>query len=478
VNGQTYSFYVVANSLAGSSLAASVRATPIGVPTAPQQVSVVAGNASAVISFSPPTFNGGSSVTRYVVSDGLGDTCWKAAAGSCRISGLTNGQSYTFTVVAINAAGTSSGTSAAAMPAGPPSRPTAVIAVPSNGKALISWDAPPANGSPVQSYSVTSGAGQNCTTTLTSCVVYGLRNGQSYQFSVRAMNALGTSNASDPSNPVTPAAPPTAPQNLAVSPGDGTATFTWNAPQSTNGAAVASYRVSDGVDFCETSAKTCTVSGLINGQTYLFVAYATNSAGIPLASQIVQVVPATVSAAPTVSSVTSVATGLEVAFVAPAVNGGAPVTSYLVSVNGGVTFAPVSSKSLTGSLLHLTGLTPGATYSVALKAVNSAGASPSSLAVSGNYVTTANAPKIVAVTSQKTSMVVRYSAPTSNGGTAIVAYQYSLDGGATWKLASYGTPSTINITGLSSRTTYRLELRAVNSAGIGSASSVKVVRTA
>jgi len=353
-----------------------------------------------------------------------------------------------------------------------------VIAQAQNGKARVAWMPPADNGSPVLSYTVTSSAGQSCTSTTSSCTVSGLRNGDSYFFVVRATNALGTSNPSAASNEVTPSAPPTAPQNLVAVPGDGAATFSWNAPQNTNGAAVTSYLVTNGVNFCETTSKTCTVTGLTNGQTFVFRAYAENAAGPSIASPSVQGVPATTSGAPTVSSVTSIATGLEVAFVPPTVNGGAPVTSYLVSVNGGATFAAVASKSLTGSLLHLTGLTAGSTYSVALKAVNSAGASSSSEAVSATYVTTASSPKIISVNSQKPSVVVNYASPSSTGGSPIVAYQYSLDHGATWNLVSYGTPTKITITGLLRHKTYRLELRAVNSAGIGSASSVKVVRTA
>ena len=207
-NGQTYTFYVVANSLAGSSLSTSVRAMPIGVPTVPQQVSVVAGNASAVISFGPPAFNGGSLVTRYVASDEFGDTCWKQAAGSCRISGLTNGQTYTFTVVAINVAGASNAVSVQAMPAGPPSPPTGVIAQAQNGKVLVAWIPSADNGSKVLRYTVTSSSSskQSCTSTTSSCTVSGLRNGESYFFLVKATNALGTSNPSAASNEVTPSA--------------------------------------------------------------------------------------------------------------------------------------------------------------------------------------------------------------------------------------------------------------------------------
>ncbi len=86
-------------------------------------------------------------------------------------------------------------------------------------------------------------------------------------------------------------------------------------------------------------------------------------------------------------------------------------------------------------------------------------------------------PRLLSVTAQLTTLMVKYQGPDSTGGADIAAYQYSLDGGSTWNLATYGTPQTLRISGLKRHTTYRLRLRAVNAAGVGVASTVKVVRT-
>jgi len=240
---------------------------------------------------------------------------------------------------------------------------------------------------------------------------------------------------------------------------------------------VSSYTASDGSDSCVTSATSCTVVGLTNGATYTFTVTATNVAGVSSPSNPVQVTPATAAAAPTVTGVTSVATGLEVTFQAPQFTGGSPVSSYLVSTDGGTTFVSAGKGDLFGSVLLVTGLSPGSTYKIALEAVNGAGTSAASNVVVATFVTTASAPTITSVSAQQTTMTVAYQAPTTTGGSAIAAYQYSLDGGSTWKLAPYGTSGTLRITGLSRHTTYRVELRAVNSAGIGKPSKVKVVRT-
>jgi len=484
-NGQAATFYVMANSLAGSSLAAVIVATPVAVPQAPTAVKVVAGNGAALVSFQPPLFNGGSKVTSYVVqaadlsNDGMSaGSCATNAAGSCRVTGLQNGDTYAFSVVAINVAGPSQPSpSVQAVPAGPPSAPTGVTAVTTSGQATVSWTAAAANGSPVTGYTVSNGAGLTCTTTTTSCTVRGLTNGQSYTFVVRAANALGSSPLSVASAVVVPFTIPGAPMSVSAASGNGSATISWNKPRSNGGAAIATYLVSDGTDTCSTSQLSCTVFGLVNGATYSFTVVAINAAGASTPSGSVQVTPATIAGAPTITGISSVASGLQVSFQAPSVNGGSPVASYLVSTDGGMTFAPVGKGDLFGTTMLLTGLNPGTSYSVVIEAVNAVGASAPSNLVTATYVTTASAPKILSVTAQLTTLMVKYQGPASTGGADIAAYQYSLDGGSTWNLATYGTPQTLRISGLKRHTTYRLRLRAVNAAGIGVASTVKVVRT-
>ena len=97
-------------------------------PGAPTGVSAIGLNKSASVSFTPPTSNGGATITGYTVTS-LPDskTCTTSDAGSltCDVTDLTNGTAYTFTVTATNALGTSaaSAPSNSVTPAAPASTP-------------------------------------------------------------------------------------------------------------------------------------------------------------------------------------------------------------------------------------------------------------------------------------------------------------------------------------------------------------------
>ena len=90
-----------------------------------------------------------------------------------------------------------------------------MTAVPGNGQAVVSWQAPVSNGgSLITSYVVTASSGQTATVNgvapnppATSTTVTGLANGVAVTFTVQAVNAVGTGPSSSPSPPVTPTAP-------------------------------------------------------------------------------------------------------------------------------------------------------------------------------------------------------------------------------------------------------------------------------
>ncbi|NRY61720.1 X2-like carbohydrate binding domain-containing protein [Clostridium beijerinckii] len=75
------------------------------IPGAPMITSVVPGNGRADIYFTAPTSNGGSDITEYIVTSSPEGLTGTGLSSPISVTGLTNGEEYTFTVVAKNSVG-------------------------------------------------------------------------------------------------------------------------------------------------------------------------------------------------------------------------------------------------------------------------------------------------------------------------------------------------------------------------------------
>jgi hypothetical protein len=201
-----------------SGIDAALGVPTAAVPDAPTNVTATAADASATVTWTVPADNG-RTISSYSVTAADSTTAANGAqsctadgesAASCTVSGLTNGDSYTFTVTATNAIGTGPASSAsnAVIPMAVPGAPTKIRATMSKGasSAAVSWTAPSSSGgSPITGYlaKASGSGGQACTTTgATSCTVTRLASGASYTFTVVATNSIGTSPVSTASNPV------------------------------------------------------------------------------------------------------------------------------------------------------------------------------------------------------------------------------------------------------------------------------------
>lgn len=225
-NGVAYTFTVHATNSVGNSSesTASNSVTPATVPGPPTGATAVAGNQRATVSFSAPTNTGGSPVTGYTVTatdttnSGRGGQTQSGTGSPLVVTGLTNGDNYTFSVVATNVMGnsTASGASSAVTPhTTVPDAPVNVIGIASTEQATVSWS-PPANngGLTITSYTVTAtdtivpaNGGQTKTATNSPVIITGLTPGDAYTFSVTATNSLGASSASAASATVVPQSP-------------------------------------------------------------------------------------------------------------------------------------------------------------------------------------------------------------------------------------------------------------------------------
>ena len=191
------------------------------LPGAPTNPNGTAGNASVALTWTAPASDGGSAITGYRITPYIGAAAQTpvltgSAATTFNVTGLTNGTTYTFTVAAITAVGTGPD-SEASPPLTPaatptvPGAPTGVAGVAGDRSVALSWTAPASDGGPpITSFRITPFIGANAQTPIntgtngTSFNVTGLTNGTTYTFTVAATNSVGTGAASAPSAALIP----------------------------------------------------------------------------------------------------------------------------------------------------------------------------------------------------------------------------------------------------------------------------------
>lgn len=344
--GATYYVEVTArNTWVGTSKARSGDFTVCcTIPTAPRSISAVHGNGSARLSWTPPSSLGGSAVT-YTVTITGGPVVCTTGELSCNVTGLVNGQSYSFNVYATNSAGSSPRTTSNSItPRGPAGPPLGVSASPAIKSAEVFWS-PPANngGATIAQYvAIASPGGQFCAASASarSCVVANLLDGTEYTFIVHADNSEGRGAPSAPTAPVRTATIPAQPMQVQAEVARGRGVVEWFPPEDNGGAEITEYVVvaEPGGAACTTDGLTCTVVGLSNGVTYSFNVTAINGVGPgPASAPSSPVRLLAVPTAPQQVRANLQGTTAQISWRPPRSNGGQPIRGYTVtaSVGGG-----------------------------------------------------------------------------------------------------------------------------------------------
>ena len=443
--------------LTGNGITAS---NVVSAPDAPTIGTAVAGDGQASVTFTAPGSNGGSAITTYTATaspGGATGSCAGPAACTIVVTGLTNGTTYTFTVTATNAVGTSvaSGATSAVTPKG---NQTITFA---NPGAQNFGTTPTLSASSNSALSVAFSSSTTGVCTITSggaltFVTAGICTIDADQSGNGSYAAATTVSRSFTVNAVVPGAPMAA--SAAAS--DTQASIGFNAPAFTGGAAITGYTVTSNPDgLTGTGAGSpIMVTGLTNGVNYTFTVKATNSAGtgiastasnaiVPKAAQIITFAnpgAQNFGTSPTLSATST--SSLTVAF--------SSSTPSVCTITSGGTLSFVTAGTCTINANQA----GNSAYLPAAQVIQS---------FTANAVV-AGAPTIVTATAGDTQANVSFSAPASNGGVAITGYTVTSSPGG---LTASGVSSPLTVTGLTNGLAYSFSVTATNSAGTGSASS-------
>jgi hypothetical protein len=470
--GTSYTFTVAAVNAIGTGTASAqsnaVTPTTSAVPGPPTAVTAAGRNGGAALSWIAPTSNGGSAITGYKVTPYIGgvaqtQTTIGSTATTATISGLTNGVTYTFTVAATNALGTgaASAASAATTPdatifeqttpgtvdAGDPGSVTLGVRFHSETAGFIEgirFYKSAANVGTHIGALWTSGGEKLAEATFTGETASGW---QQVRFSSPVAITAGTTyvagylapsghySANGPSLEIAVSSPP-----LATEPGS-----------TGNGA----FSYGPGIGFPSQSWQ--------SSNYWVDVLFAPPPPPPPLAAPGKTGTP----------TATAGSGSAQVTWTAPT-EGGAP-TSYVVTpyLNGTTAQA---TKTVSGSPPEATttvsGLTPGASYTFTVQAQNSAGNGPVSAAsnsISPTGASVPSAPSAVKGSARNGGVVVSWSAPAVDGGSAISGYKVTPYIGATAQIATTvsGTGTSAAIGSLTNGTAYTFKVAAINSFGTG-----------
>ena len=528
--GIPYIYYVTATNTMGMSVSSdSVTITPYYLPNQPTGVSCEAYNNATRINWIEPS-NNGSIITHYKLNQKSGgggglfgrppkshDYDVSGYLTEYLVKGLTNNTEYTFSLVAINKAGDSSGSdSVKCTPKsnkGDPKltlvKPLKIEGVSGEGGfkiATISWNPHSAN-PPITHYDVFDNSTNNIVKTISggdisSATITDLSYGITYTYYVTATNYIGMSISSG-SVTVRPYDLPNKPTGVSCEAYDTAVKIKWIEP-SNNGSDITGYTLTQKLPLMKGApsiqlygvsgdAKEHIVRGLINESQYIFKLVAINNAGNSAESDSVKCTPTfTIGKAspagivgipgipPRIISVSG-EPGYKsaiISWIQPSAY--PPVTKYKVynnSTNRIEKTINITSKDISSATIP--GLSYGTTYTYYVRATNDRGTSLSSDIVTVTPYDVPNIPTGVSCESFDKAVKIKWIEPSNNGAPITVYKLYQESGMFSSGKHSHDVSANSTehiVDGLTNTTEYTFKLVAINKAGNSAESnSVKCI---
>ena len=460
-NGQTYRYNVSAVNIVGEGAkTAIVSSTPFTVPDAPTGLLAIFGNVQVTLNWTAPSFNGGSDIDYYVIyQDGVALPDHPIGLTTV-ITGLTNGQNYSFSVAAHNLAGIGARSSAAsAIPRTVPGVPTGLTAVAGNAQVTLNWTAPASNGgSDITNYVVyrgTTSGGEILLVSLGNVLTYintGLTNGQTYYYRVSAVNSIGEAPQSDEAS-ATPATVPSAPRGLQALARDSMVHLNWTAPEYTGPGTLTYHLFRDASEIWSGTGWTYSDSSVTNGINYSYKVAASNSVGWGENCTAVIATPFGPPSAPRGLTAAVGNGSIELNWTAPQYTGPGNLTYHLfrdgLEIWNGTAIAYQDAP-----------LTKGVQYSYTVAAQNSIGWGLNCSAVLATSVGVPDAPWGLSATSGDAQISLSWNAVNYSGPGNLTYYLFR-DGESIWS----GVVTTYEDIGLINGQTYEYKVAANNSVG-------------
>jgi hypothetical protein len=381
-------------------------------PSAPVNLSAVAGDRSVTLKWDPPMDDGGYPVLSYTVYQGVNDTIMdpiKFLGPVDRSYNVTVGDgwvTYYYGVTARNLVGTSNmSTIINATPAGPPSTPQNLIATPGPNRIILSWTAPLLTGDvPLLGYRLFRSDNQFEDGQLVytgpegNFTDEGLENGRMYYYRLCAFNIYGNGRLTDPVA-MAPAGPPSEPWYLKVTAGDGKVDLTWRPPLKQWGIRLLGYNVHRGSSedtlanyrTLDEYATTFEDIDLVNGEVYFYAVQVFNIYGNSSLSNIVNATPLGLPGTPVNLNATGGDSKVTLTWEAPAIDGGAPIGGYDI-FRGLSVDEMVPLSGVNGTNYNDNGLQNGQTYYYQVQAKTKVGEGPLSEIVFATPRTLPSAP--------------------------------------------------------------------------------------
>ena len=452
--------------LAGNPIAAYSGGTPHNVnissaPDAPIIGAATAGDGWVDVAFTAPVNNGGSPITGYTVtpSPAVAGGPFTGITPPIRVTGLTNGTAYTFTVTATNGFGTSAPSAASGS------------ATPKAGQTITFNDPGAQNFGTSPTLTASSTSGLTVTFSSSTTGVCTITSGGKLTFVTAGTCTINADQAGDATTYAAPTVPrsftvnavaPGAPTIGTATSGNTQATVEFTAPDSDGGASIITYMATASPDGATGTGATSPimVAGLMNGTAYTFTVKAINSVGAggasaasnsvtPATSQTITFNPPNpqnFGTSPDLSVGVFSSSSLAVTFTS-STPGVCTITSA-----GVVTFITVGTCTIDADQAGNAFINPAPTVSRSFD-VNAVAP---------------GAPTIGTATAGNAQATVNFTPPASDGGASITGYRVvsSPDG-----IFGTGSSSPIKVTGLTNGTAYTFTVTATNSKGEGGASA-------